>query len=175
MGKKTQIKYAIIIVAKLGGLTLCKAFCPPHPRLTFTKAQMELSSPPVYWCGNSAVSILEAEFEQTDIWSIPNLEFLTITIHSIPDSELLSLKQQLAGKQEQALWERGNPAWKKGRDPRKLFNTALEKNKRKQRIRFYKKKSKTRISLEEKQNLEFEGSWETSFVLIKTWKPRKDV
>lgn len=31
MGKKTQIKYPIIIVAKLGELTLCKAFCPSHP------------------------------------------------------------------------------------------------------------------------------------------------
>lgn len=30
MGKKTQIKYPII-VAKLGELTLCKAFCPSHP------------------------------------------------------------------------------------------------------------------------------------------------
>lgn len=31
MGQKRQLIHPIIIVAKLGELTLCKAFCPLHP------------------------------------------------------------------------------------------------------------------------------------------------
>ena len=31
MGEKRQLIHSIITVAKLGELTLCKAFCPPHP------------------------------------------------------------------------------------------------------------------------------------------------
>lgn len=52
-----------------------------------------------------------------------------------------------------------------------MSETAFKKNKRKQRKKFYKEKSKARISLEQKQKSVLEGSWEVSFVLVKTGSP----
>lgn len=66
MGEKRQLIHSIITVAKLGELTLCKAFCPPHP-YNFYKSPdgISISSSLLMWkfCSKH----IEAEFEQTVI------------------------------------------------------------------------------------------------------------
>lgn len=150
-----------------------QSILPTSLHLTFTKAQVGLSSPPGNWCGNSSVSISGTVWTQMCLIDFqpqaPNHYHLQHHGLSTAFFGAAVTKETKTGSLEERKGCKKRP-----RGSRKLSNTALEKNKRKGWKRFYKEKSKARINLN-RNRIITSRLLEGIFCTGKDWKPGKDM